>query len=169
MLIQYFHSVEELYTSLGFTTIPSPSVKYEKSDNSALVASLESSVSSEVLQNALSKLQEMLSYYKVSKKPLPLLLSLYSVGYENIKLYKKIIQLDQDIPSLSSTPLSSGSLGGGTEQPLYSLSSLQSIDDLKYRGEKKLSEVVDNFESFSTSFANPLKYLRQSYSKLDRS
>jgi DNA polymerase-1 len=188
LLIDHYETIDNLFDRLHLKDIPPPESsplvegldekKRRAGEKELLIKMMEISLGPEKLALACQSLKEMFQKYELSSKKNPklILASLYSSGYEMITLYKKIIQLVDEIPIVSFQDQESSTSSPPTkERKLYLPPTekivLESTKELRYRGERKYSQrsIEDHLIHFlSRSLSLPLQYLRQSYHKLDR-
>lgn len=199
-LIQYFGSIEDLYHKLGLTELSPPTIATnlleQKEDKAKQLETLQQVLSQEKYNAAIQTLREMFAKHSIKRKVEPLLLQLCATGYQQLQLYKQIIQLREDVPLTISSPVTIKTADGSpsittttasasvaaTSSVLISdpvtitassssFSALQSTKELRYRGEERFQQKdleKQLIDNLSTSLSIPLQFLRQSYHKLDR-
>ncbi len=101
MLVQEFSSIENLYSSMGLIDIGAPSQDQFPSistakDKAAVLAHLQATIGEEKVTKALEVLEPAVKRMnRMTTKTL--LTSLYYTGYEAAKLYKELVQLEQNL------------------------------------------------------------------------
>lgn len=96
-LVRQFHSVSEMYSTLGLTTAPPlPAALAGEAPKSALVkAELEKALTKEGVERAVDLLAPCFDGSKA--KAATALARLFMCGYENVCLYKQLVTLREDL------------------------------------------------------------------------